>query len=65
MARQVQAGELVLVMDSERVLATEIHAVWPVAPQLPSKTRIAIDALVAEVPRYMGLPQGAGPPALA
>lgn len=65
MARQVQAGELVLVMDSERVLATEIHAVWPVAPQLPSKTRIAIDALVAEVPRLMGLPQDAGLPASA
>lgn len=63
LAGHLQAGELVLVMNSERVLATEVHAVWPVAPQLPSKTRMAIDALVAEVPRLMGMPQGAGLPA--
>jgi DNA-binding transcriptional LysR family regulator len=53
-ARQLRAGELELVMDSDRVLATEIHAVWPRALHLPSKTRLAIDALAAEIPALIG-----------
>jgi DNA-binding transcriptional LysR family regulator len=55
-ARHVRAGELALVMDSERVMATEIHAVWPIAQRLPSKTRLAIDALVMQLPRMLDLP---------
>jgi DNA-binding transcriptional LysR family regulator len=55
-APHVRAGELALVMDSERVLATEIHAVWPQTRYLPSKTRAAIDALVAEIPAMVGYP---------
>lgn len=54
LTRQVQAGELELVMDSDRVLATEIYAVWPRARHLPSKTRVAIDALAAEIPALIG-----------
>lgn len=53
----VHAGELALVMDSERVMATEIHAVWPLAQRLPSKTRLAIDALVTQLPRMLDLPK--------
>ena len=53
LAQHRKAGELVMVMDSERVLAKEIHAVWPKSRYLPSKTRAAIDALVAEIPRLM------------
>jgi DNA-binding transcriptional LysR family regulator len=48
-----RAGELALVMNSERVLGTEIHAVWPKTKYLPSKIRAAIDALVAEIPALM------------
>ena len=55
-ARHVHAGELALVMDSERVMATEIHAVWPIAHRLPSKTRLAIDALVTQLPKMLDLP---------
>ena len=55
-ARHVRAGELALVMDSERVMATEIHAVWPLAHRLPSKTRLAIDALVTQLPGMLDLP---------
>jgi DNA-binding transcriptional LysR family regulator len=58
--KHVAAGELVLVMDSERVLATEIHAVWPQASRLPSKTRVAIDALIEEIPKKIGFPQEHG-----
>ena len=46
---QVRAGKLKLVMDSQRVLATDIHVVWPRTRYLPYKTRTAIDALVAEI----------------
>jgi DNA-binding transcriptional LysR family regulator len=47
--REVRAGNLTLVMDSQRVLATDIHVVWPRSRYLPYKTRTAIDALVVEI----------------
>lgn len=53
-AIQVHAGALELVVDSDRIPAFEIHAVWPRANYLPSKTRAAIDALMAEIPALMG-----------
>jgi DNA-binding transcriptional LysR family regulator len=43
-------------MDSQRVLATDIHAVWPQARHLSSKARSAIDVLVAEIPAMIGYP---------
>jgi DNA-binding transcriptional LysR family regulator len=46
MRRHILAGELELVMSSEQVLSTDIHAVWPKARHLAPKTRAAIDALV-------------------
>ncbi|WP_438269552.1 LysR substrate-binding domain-containing protein [Pseudomonas indica] len=46
----VRSGELALVVTNERVLPTEIHAVWPQTRYLPSKIRVAIDALVEEIP---------------
>lgn len=52
-AKHVAAGQLVLVMDSERVMATEIHAVWPQTNRLAAKTRLAIDALVSEIPKLL------------
>ncbi|MDB5766192.1 MAG: Transcriptional regulator, LysR family [Collimonas fungivorans] len=54
MSKHAAAGELVLVIDSESVLPTEIHVVWPQSRYLPTKTRVAIDALVAEIPPMMG-----------
>jgi DNA-binding transcriptional LysR family regulator len=56
LAPHVRAGELVLVMDSQRVLATDIHAVWPQTRHLSSKVRAAIDALAAEIPAMSGYP---------
>lgn len=53
-ARYMQSGELELVMDCDRMWATDIHAVWPQSNYLPIKTRMAIDALVAEIPRLVG-----------
>lgn len=54
LAPHTRTGELALVLDSRRVLATEIHAVWPKSRYLPAKTRTAIDALALEIPRLMG-----------
>jgi DNA-binding transcriptional LysR family regulator len=56
LAPYVRAGELILVMDSQRVLATDIHAVWPQTRHLSSKARAAIDALVTEIPVMIGYP---------
>jgi DNA-binding transcriptional LysR family regulator len=54
----LRAGHLTLVMDSERVLAADIHAVWPKARYLPAKIRVAVDALVSKVPLIIGDPPG-------
>jgi hypothetical protein len=49
-------------MDSERVLSSDIHAVWPKARYLPAKTRAAIDALAAKIPPMIAH-SGVVPPA--
>jgi DNA-binding transcriptional LysR family regulator len=54
LSRYMRAGELELVMDHTRSQPGEIHAVWPHTHYLPSKTRAAIDALVAEIPAMLG-----------
>jgi DNA-binding transcriptional LysR family regulator len=54
MAPHVRAGALTLVMDSEQVLATDIHTVWPRTRYLSAKMRAAIDALAAQIPAMMG-----------
>lgn len=54
LALHVRAGELELVLDGQHVLPTNIHAVWPRTRHLPLKTRVAIDALAAEVPAMLG-----------
>ncbi len=54
MAKHARAGELELVLDCNNTLATEISVVWAQSHYLPSKTRAAIDALVAEIPGKVG-----------
>jgi DNA-binding transcriptional LysR family regulator len=56
LAPHVRAGELMMVMDSQRVLATDIHAVWAQTRHLSSKVRAAIDVLVTEIPAMIGYP---------
>jgi len=53
-APYVTAGELTLVMDMDRVLSVDIHALWPQNKYLPLRTRMLIDALAAQVPILMG-----------
>lgn len=54
MAKHARSGELELLLYGENVLAREIYAVWPQSHYLPLKTRMAIDALVAEIPGKIG-----------
>lgn len=49
-APYVSSGALALVMDSDRVLSNDIHAVWPQTKYLPLRTRLVVDALVTRVP---------------
>jgi len=53
-APRLRSGELTLVTSSQNTVASEVHAVWPQSRYLPSKTRTAIDALVAQVPAMLG-----------
>lgn len=53
-ARHIAAGTLELVLEDRHLLAAPIHAVWPRGRHLPLKTRLAIDALAAEVARVVG-----------
>ena len=50
MAKHARAGELVRVIDCDRMQPVDIFAVLPHSHFLPNKTRVAIDALVAEIP---------------
>ncbi len=56
LAPHISSGELTLVMDSDRVLGRDIHAVWPKTRHLPIKTRAAIDMLAVHVPGMLGYP---------
>ena len=56
-APQVRTGELALVMDSDRVLSADIHAVWPNARYMPAKTRAAVDLLAARIPGMLTKPR--------
>lgn len=53
-APHVASGELVLVMDSDRVLSVDIHVLWPQNRHLPLRVRTLVDALTDQVPALLG-----------
>ena len=53
-APELDAGRLELIMNSDQVAASEIHAVWPRMTHMPLKVRVMVDALVGEIPRRLG-----------
>ncbi len=55
---ELHSERLSLVMGADQLVANDIHVVWPHARHLPSKVRVAIDALVAEVPQVLGQDDG-------
>lgn len=55
-----QAGRLEPVLGHHSAVGSDIHLVWPRTRYLPAKTRAAIDALVAEIPRLIAQPAKGG-----
>jgi DNA-binding transcriptional LysR family regulator len=53
LARHIKTGELVQVKDRCNLAPQDIHVVWPKTRYMPSKTRSAIDALVAGIPQML------------
>lgn len=53
MAPELKTGRLELVVSGDRVPGTEIHALWPRMTHLPMKVRVAVDALVSEIPQML------------
>lgn len=51
----VKRGELVHILPDYRARSYEIHALWPQTRQLRRKLRVAIDALVAEIPDLLNV----------
>ena len=49
-AERLRRGELVQVLGDLPSLAYEMFAVWPQTPHLPSRVRVAIDALATDLP---------------
>jgi len=49
-ARHVKSGALVPVLSPELSVGYPMYAVWPQSPHLPLRTRLAIDALAAQLP---------------
>lgn len=41
-------------MNNEQVVATRVHAVWSRMTNLTQKVRVMVDALVIELPRFLG-----------
>jgi DNA-binding transcriptional LysR family regulator len=54
MSPEVKAGRLEVVVSGDRLPGTEIHAVWRRMTHLPMKVRVAVDALVSEIPNMLG-----------
>jgi DNA-binding transcriptional LysR family regulator len=54
LARYEKSGALVPVLDNYRIRSQEIYAVWPKVRHLRAKTRVAIDALKAQIPAMIG-----------
>jgi DNA-binding transcriptional LysR family regulator len=48
---RLQRGELVRVLADEPSMIVPVYALWPSAPQLPLRTRLAIDTLAEALPK--------------
>lgn len=47
---KVQSGQLVPVLANVPALVSDVYAIWPETPYLPTRVRVAIDTLAAELP---------------
>jgi DNA-binding transcriptional LysR family regulator len=53
LGRYVQSGHLVRVLPEHRIASLPVHVVWPKVQHLRSKTRVAIDAMAAQIPAML------------
>lgn len=59
---QLQTGALVELLPGHATEELPVHAVWPAAPHLPSKTRAVIDALAERIPALVSPPPSIATP---
>lgn len=52
-APHVKSGALVPVLSPDLAIGYPMYAVWPQSPHLPLRTRLAIDALAAQLPQRL------------
>lgn len=52
---RLRTGALESVLDDQPGATMECHAVWPNAPHMPLRLRLAIDALVEQLPQIVGM----------
>ncbi|WP_369936943.1 LysR family transcriptional regulator [Xanthomonas tesorieronis] len=50
---RLSTGAIVAVLDDHPGAVMEIHALWPSAPHMPLRLRLAVDALVEYLPKAM------------
>ncbi|MEO5796908.1 MAG: LysR family transcriptional regulator [Rhodoferax sp.] len=50
---RLRTGALVSVLDDQPGATMDCHALWPNAPHMPLRLRLAVDALVAQLPRVL------------
>jgi DNA-binding transcriptional LysR family regulator len=51
---RLRAGRLVSVLDDQPGATMQSHAVWPGASHMPLRLRLAVDALVEQLPKVVG-----------
>lgn len=47
---RIQSGELVTVLDAPSNVTMQCHALWPSAPHMPLRVRLAVDSLLLQLP---------------
>lgn len=52
---RLRSGALVSVLDDHPGATMESHALWPSAPHMPLRVRLAVDALVEQLPTVVGV----------
>ncbi len=50
---RLRTGRLVSVLDNQPGATMQCHAVWPNAPHMPLRLRLAVDALVEQLPKMV------------
>jgi DNA-binding transcriptional LysR family regulator len=57
---RLRTGALVSVLDDQPGAAMDCYALWPAAPHMPLRLRLAVDALVEQLPKALGAQGEAG-----